>query len=90
MSSLARQVTKKAMRKALRSLPKELDETYDQNMQRIRSQPAEHVQVAKRVLAWISNSFRPFLVEELQHALAIQSGLLEPGEVGISASNRTS
>ena len=79
MSSLARQVTKKDMRKVLKSLPKELDETYDQNMQRIRSQPAEYVQVAERVLGWISNSCRPFFVEELQHALAIQ-----PGDVCIS------
>lgn len=64
------------MRKALRSLPKELDETYDQAMERIRSQDTESVRLAERVLAWISNARRPFSVEELQHGLAVQ-----PGEV---------
>ena len=64
------------MRKALSSLPKELDETYDQAMERIRSQDTESVRLAERVLAWISNARRPFSVAELQHALAIQ-----PGEV---------
>lgn len=60
------------MRKALTSLPKELDETYDSAMERIRSQDTESVRVAERALAWITNARRPFYVEELQHALAIQ------------------
>ena len=72
MDSLAKQKTKRDMRKALTSLPKELDETYDSAMERIRSQDTDSVRVAERALAWITNSRRPFSVEELQHALAVQ------------------
>lgn len=64
------------MRKALSTLPKELDKTYDQAMERIRSQDTESVRLAERVLAWMSNARRPFSVEELLHGLAVQ-----PGEV---------
>lgn len=59
------------MRKALSSLPKELDGTYDQTMARIRSQSPQLVLLAERVLGWISNARRPLSVEELQHALAV-------------------
>ena len=41
-------------------------------MERIRSQDTECIRLAERILAWISNARRPFLVKELQHALAIQ------------------
>lgn len=60
------------MRKALISLPQELDETYDQAMERIRSQDIESIRLAERVLAWIVHALRPLSVEELQHALAVQ------------------
>lgn len=76
LESLAKQKTKKDMRKARSSLPKELNKTYDDAMKKIRSQDPESVRVAEHVLAWISNARRPFSVDELQHALAVQ-----PGEV---------
>ena len=72
------------MRKALRSLPKELDETYDQAMERIRSQDAESVRLAERVIAWISNARRPLSVKELQHGLAVQLGEVCVLEITIS------
>ena len=65
------------MLKALSFLPKELDETYDHTMKRIRSQRTSAIRLAEQVLAWISNARRPLSVEELQHALVV-----EPGDVG--------
>ena len=76
MDSLAKQMTKRGMLKTLKSLPKELDKTYDHAMERIRSQDTEHACIAKQVLAWLSHAYRPLSVKELQHALAVL-----PGEV---------
>ena len=71
---LAKQKNKRDLRKALSSLPKELNETYNQTMVRIRSQDTESVLLAESVLSWISAARRPLIVEELQHALAVQPG----------------
>lgn len=51
LESLAKQKTKKDMRKALSSLPKGLNKTYDDAMKKIRSQDPESVRVAEHVLA---------------------------------------
>ena len=74
VESLARQLNKRSLRKALDSLPEGLDQTYDQTMKRISSQGTVHAHHAERVLAWISNVRRPLSVKELQHALAVESG----------------
>lgn len=76
MESLTDPMSKKEMREALRSLPKEIDETYDRTMGRIRAQKPKFVLLAERILAWIANARRPLTVKELQHALAV-----EPGQV---------
>lgn len=73
------------MRKALSTLPKELDKTYDQAMERIRSQDTESVRLAERVLAWMSNARRPFSVEELLHGLAVQPGEKNFNEEAVDA-----
>ena len=79
MEPLAEQMNKKNIRKALHTLPKEPDETYDQTMKRIQSQRPGAVRLVEQVSAWISNARRPLSMEELQHALAV-----EPGDVGTS------
>jgi hypothetical protein len=65
------------VRSALSLLPKELDETYDEVIDRIWSQN-EYLSIAKQVLGWITNAKRPLTVIELQHAIAFT---LDPGEV---------
>jgi ankyrin repeat protein len=69
---LAKKHTRKAVRKALENLPKGLDETYDEAMQRIYNQDEDDVQLAKKLLLWVSYSLRPLTVRELQHALAVE------------------
>ena len=54
-------------------LPQRLDETYDQTMKRIEAQNLNDRELAKKVLLWITNTFRPLSVEELQHALLFES-----------------
>ncbi|KAK1448198.1 hypothetical protein CCUS01_11942 [Colletotrichum cuscutae] len=50
---------------------------YDEAMNRIRSQPSEHVELALNVLSWTTGAKRPLTIEELQHALAVEEGETE-------------
>ena len=59
------------VRTALGNLPKGLDDTYDEAMERVERQDDNRKQLAKRVLSWISYVVRPMTVNELQHALAV-------------------
>ncbi|UQC83094.1 uncharacterized protein CLUP02_08587 [Colletotrichum lupini] len=47
---------------------------YNEAMNRIRSQPSEHVELALNVLSWTTGAKRPLTIEELQHALAVEEG----------------
>ncbi|KAI9770937.1 MAG: hypothetical protein M1840_002641 [Geoglossum simile] len=74
--------TRKEVRKALETLPKELDSTYEEAMRRIESQNNDDKQLAERVLFWISFALRPLTLKELQHALAV-----EPDETDLDEEN---
>ena len=71
MDSLAGKHNAAAVRVALKSLPKEVDDTYDEAMERIQLQNQDDQELAERVLYWIVFAFRPLTVRELQHALAV-------------------
>ncbi|KAN0073009.1 hypothetical protein V8E54_009123 [Elaphomyces granulatus] len=73
LDSLAKKQNRRDVRIALKNLPKKLDDTYDDAMQRIWSQDDEDIRLAHNVLCWISCAFRPLAVTEIQHALAVQS-----------------
>ncbi|KAJ6594728.1 hypothetical protein B0H19DRAFT_847969, partial [Mycena capillaripes] len=64
--------TVKAVRDALNSLPKDLDRTYDEAMERIEHQNEDDRQLAHLVLTWVAYAVRPLLVNELREALAIE------------------
>jgi hypothetical protein len=70
--SLARKNTIKAIRQALQHLPKDLQETYDEAMQRIDHQSSEDRELALLALTWVANAKRPLSVSELREALAIE------------------
>ena len=74
IDSLLKQPHRKAVRLALKQLPKGLDDTYDEAMQRIGSQAVEDVELAHQTLSWISYARRPLQISELQHALAVEPG----------------
>ena len=59
------------VRTALDNLPEEMDDTYDEAMERIERQDDNRKQLARRVLSWIIYVVRPLSVKELQHALAV-------------------
>lgn len=74
LESLAKKHSVKDVRLALKELPEKLNDTYHEAMQRIYDQDRDDVQLAKRVLSWISYASRPISVVELQHALAVEPG----------------
>lgn len=54
------------------TLPKDLNGVYEETFKRISAQDPDDLDLATRVLAWLSYSPRPMIVEELQHALAVE------------------
>lgn len=71
---LAGEDNKRDFLKALRNLPIEIDDTYDQAMLRIEDQTRQQIKRAEQVLSWITLAERPLTVKEMQHALAIEPG----------------
>lgn len=67
-------LTVRHVRNKLDSLPTTLATTYDQAMQRIEDQQLDRRDVALKILAWLSYTFRSLSLKELQHAVAIRPG----------------
>ena len=74
MDSLCTKMTRKALQNSLDDLPKTLNDTYDDALDRIRRQNEDERELAERVLSWISYAFRPLNMMELRHALAVTPG----------------
>lgn len=72
MDSLVSKPTCKAVRKALRTLPSTLDQTYEEAMTRIDGQIEDCRDLAYQVLSWLSYANRPLTVDEVRHALAVE------------------
>ncbi|KAJ7080214.1 hypothetical protein B0H15DRAFT_997583, partial [Mycena belliarum] len=72
IGSLSTKNTVKAVRQALQSLPQDLDQTYDEAMERILSQSSDDKQLALQTLTWVAYAKRPLSVAELREALAIE------------------
>lgn len=68
---------------AIRNLPQGingLNKTYDQAMARINSQDAGYRELAKQVLSWVTYARRVLSTVEIQHALAVRSGMMDVDE----------
>ncbi|KAJ7020740.1 ankyrin repeat domain-containing protein [Mycena alexandri] len=74
LESLSTKNTIKAVREALKELPKDLHDSYDIAMQRIDAQSKEDRRMARSTITWVVNAKRPLTVEELQVALAVEPG----------------
>ncbi|KAJ7444177.1 ankyrin repeat domain-containing protein [Mycena latifolia] len=72
IESLATKNTVKAVREALQHLPKDLQHTYDDAMERINHQTEEDRQLGMLALTWVANAKRPLSVAELREALSIE------------------
>ncbi|KAK0100804.1 hypothetical protein ONS95_007251 [Cadophora gregata] len=82
IQSLKTKTSSRQVRKALERLPAKLSTVYHDAIQRIRGQHEEEAQLAMRLLAWITHSYRPLKIEELQQAMAVMD--FEPDDKSIS------
>jgi ankyrin repeat protein len=73
IDSLTTKNTVKAVREALKVLPKDLESTYEDTMRRIERQNDDDRDLAQRILTWIPNAKRPMSVAELREALAVET-----------------
>jgi ankyrin repeat protein len=71
MDSLKSKLNLKQVEEALQTLPKKLEDTYVEAMQRIDAQPPEAAALARKVLSWLVYTRRPLSLIELQHVLAV-------------------
>ncbi len=87
MRSLVDKLNTRQVENALNALPRgsglaALDFTYDETVERIKSQEKGFCDLALTILSWISLAKRPLTVTELLHALSI-----EPGDTAIDKEN---
>ena len=65
--------TKAQRRKALKTLPMDLENTFEGVIGRIQQLPTSQAQLGMRVLMWLHLAYRPLKLNELQHALAVDT-----------------
>ena len=75
MVELEKQMTVRQVYNALGRLPLELDENYDQAMDRVTELQEPLLHMAKDLLMWVACAKRPLKSTELEHALAIESNI---------------
>ncbi|KAI5815999.1 hypothetical protein BZA77DRAFT_344514 [Pyronema omphalodes] len=68
------QTTTRARREALETMPKKLDEAFQNTLRRIENQPASRGTQGMDTLKWIFLSEEPLTLDELSHALSIKPG----------------
>jgi hypothetical protein len=74
MDSLETQFTRKALRRTLNELPKELKTTYDEAIKRISPNDKE---VAFQIFSWLVRAKQPLRLVDLQYALAVAEAVDE-------------
>lgn len=72
MDSLVKKQSRRDVKAAFNNLPTSLDNTYDDAMTRISAQDKDDIELAMKVLSWISYAIRSLNITELQHAIAAE------------------
>ena len=67
--------SKRDVRNSVELLPETLTQTYNEAIARIRLQDPARVQLASKVLMWLSSSWRPLTIMELRSAMAMTPGV---------------
>ena len=69
----------RSVKRALKTLPKDLNETYARILLKI-SEKKETAKVAEKILRWLVGSMRPLKLSELEEAIMIEPGTVELNE----------
>ncbi|KAJ4286949.1 hypothetical protein N0V90_012829 [Kalmusia sp. IMI 367209] len=82
MGVLSSQPSAEKVQESLHVLPTKINAFYEDAIQRIEVQPDEDRQLARRALTYVYHTRRPLHLEELQHALSVEAGMIELDESG--------
>ena len=74
IDSLCKQISSSRVRAALEVLPTAVFATYDDAFKRIVDQSKDHAEFGMRVTSLVFCAMRSLMIEELGHALAVQTG----------------
>lgn len=74
MDSLAKEDNIRELKESLQSLPRDLDKTYDDALERIKQQDARKLARADQILTLTICAKRPLKLEEMRQALSIRPG----------------
>ncbi|KAJ7576066.1 hypothetical protein C8J56DRAFT_800653, partial [Mycena floridula] len=77
LDALASQLNRKGLRMALALLPKEIMDSYDDTMNRIKAQGEVEYELACQVFYWLAYTKRPLSTKELQHAVAVSEDKMQ-------------
>ncbi|KAJ7592291.1 ankyrin repeat-containing domain protein [Mycena floridula] len=77
LDSLASKRNRKALRKALAALPRDIYRSYDDTMTRISAQGEDDANLAREIFLWLTFSKKPLSLPELQYAIAVTPGMME-------------
>ncbi|KAL8786478.1 MAG: hypothetical protein Q9195_008183 [Heterodermia aff. obscurata] len=72
ITNLKTKPTKRALRLVLASVPNSIAQIYKESFDTILAQPLNIASLAERVLSWVTFTYRPLTLSELQHALAVK------------------
>ena len=64
----------KAIKEALQTLPKTLDETYERILMRLSNESDDNLLLLRRILAFVSFAERPMTLDELAQAIVVEIG----------------
>ncbi|PBK81206.1 hypothetical protein ARMGADRAFT_812790, partial [Armillaria gallica] len=74
IDSLAQSTNRKILQDALKELPDNMKNAYDETMERVKHQGKHKSVLASRIFGWIVFARYPLTMLELQHALAVELG----------------
>ena len=74
IQNLKTKLTKRSLRLALENVTNSVGEIYKDSYAIILAQPGAIASLAQKVLSWVTFTYRPLNLAELQHALAVESG----------------
>ncbi|PBK81229.1 hypothetical protein ARMGADRAFT_813254 [Armillaria gallica] len=74
VDTLTQSTNRKILRDALKELPENMTNAYDETLERVYHQTKYKSALANRIFGWIVFARRPLDVLELQHALAVEQG----------------
>ena len=83
LDTISKCTTEKAIDSALKTLPKDINETYERILLKIVGEGEEIANTAEKILMWLVGAMRPLRLLELEEAI-----MIEPGDVGLSTSLR--